>query len=334
MKGSHFYADASIAELYAWFAEEAAGSSPTWQRLCEWIATDPAAEPLRERLDKLPGTKRQPNLFLGGLRFLDAPTDPGGALLDWVGEHWPALEQVILTCATQTNEPGRCATLLPAFADLSGPLALIEIGMSAGLCLVPDRYAYRWLLPDGGVHTLGDGAPELTCRIDTGQQRESKPPLPETMPEIVWRAGIDLNPLDPADAEDARWLRALVWPDQPEREQRLATALDTAAGVPVTRVRGDLLAELPGLVERAPAGATVVVFGSAVLAYLQREDRQRYLDLVEGLGVQWIANEGERVVPGVGERAPAWDGPPSFVLSRDGVPLARTGPHGQYLSWL
>ena len=277
MKGSHFYADASIAELYAWFAEEAAGSSPTWQRLSEWIATDEAAEPLRGRLDRLPGTKRQPNLFLAGLRFLEAPTAPGADLLDWVADNWPALEQLILTRGTQTNEPGRCATLLPVFAEMPGPLALIEIGMSAGLCLIPDRYAYRWQLPEGDEHTLGDGAPELACRVDAARR------LPEVMPEIVWRAGVDLNPLDPANPDDARWLRSLVWPDQPEREQRLATALETAAGVPVERVRGDLLTELPGLVERAPTGATVVVFGSAVLAYLQREDRLRYVELVERL---------------------------------------------------
>lgn len=330
MKGSHFFADAGIAELYAWFAAEATGSSPTWQRLCTWIAADPDAEPLRRRLDALPGARRQPNLFLAGLRYLQAPTEPGAVLLDWVGDHWPDLEALILNRATQTNEPGRCATLLPVLAGLPGPLALIEIGMSAGACLVPDRYAYRWSLPDGSQHTLGTGAPELTCRVSgTGAH-----PLPVAMPQIVWRAGIDLNPLDPADPGDARWLRSLVWPDHPEREQRLATALSATAAVPIERVRGDLVQELPALVEQAPAQATVVVFGSAVLAYLQREDRQRYVDLVERLPVTWIANEGERVIPGVRDRVPGWDGPASFVLSRDGVPLARTGPHGQFLSWL
>ncbi len=36
---------------------------------------------------------------------------------------------------TQTNEPGRCAVLLPLLAALPQPLALLEVGASAGLCL-------------------------------------------------------------------------------------------------------------------------------------------------------------------------------------------------------
>lgn len=330
MKGSHFYADASVAELYAWFADETAGSSPVWERLCRWISTDRAAGPLRTRLDALPGMKRQPNLFLGALKMLGAPLEPGADHLAWVDAHWPAVERVVLDHATQTNEPGRCATLLPYLAGMGERLALIEVGMSAGLCLVPDRYAYAWRRPGGDVHRLGDpAAPLLHCDVHDGSVA-----LPREMPQVVWRAGIDLNPLDPADADDAAWLRALVWPGQAEREQRLADCLRAAAGVPVERVAGDAIAELEALVARAPGDATVVVLHSAVLAYLQRDDRQRFVDLVTGLGVRWLANEGERVVPGVRDRVPAWDGPPSFVLSVDGEPVARTGPHGQFLSGL
>ena len=61
---------------------------------------------------------------------------------------------------TQTNEPRRCATLLPALAQLDGPLALLEVGASAGLCLYPDRYSYRY---DGG-DVLGDGARGVRLR--------------------------------------------------------------------------------------------------------------------------------------------------------------------------
>ncbi|GAB3624067.1 hypothetical protein GCM10027418_21510 [Mariniluteicoccus endophyticus] len=328
MKGAHFYADASIVDLYAWFADETAASSPTWERLCRWIAADAAAEPLRERLHGLPGMKRQPNLFLGAAKMLGAPLEPGTDHLAWVERHWPDVEGVVLTHATQTNEPGRCATLLPYLAGVGERLALVEVGMSAGLCLVPDRYAYAWRRPDGVVDRLGDaGAPLLACDVD-----DEDLPLPATMPEVVWRAGIDLNPLDPADADDAAWLRALVWPGETEREQRLADCLGAAAGVPVERVAGDALDHLAEVVGRAPRDATVVVFHSAVLAYFSRDDRRRFADLVGGLDVRWVANEGERVVPGVRDRVPPWGGPPSFVLSVDGQPVARTAPHGQWLA--
>src|SRR5260370_37467954 len=59
-------------------------------------------------------------------------------------ENADAIAEVMLTRTTQTNEPGRCATLLPALAQIEGPLALIEVGASAGLCLLPDAYGYDW----------------------------------------------------------------------------------------------------------------------------------------------------------------------------------------------
>lgn len=199
MTVSHFYADASIGELYAWFADEAMGSSVVWERLCRWIADDPAAAGLRTRLAALPGLKRQPNLFLGALRLLGGPLEPGADHLAWVERRWADVERVVLDRSTQTNEPGRCATLLPYLAGLGDDLALIEVGMSAGLCLVPDRYAYAWTRPGGGIHHLGPpGAPVLSCAV------RADVPLPARMPSIVWRGGIDLNPAAPPSSSSIR----------------------------------------------------------------------------------------------------------------------------------
>lgn len=326
MRGTHFYADAPIAELYAWFADEAAPSSPVWEALCRWIAT---SEPMARRLDRLPGMKRQPNLFLAALRYLGGPVVGGDDFLAFVDATWDELEGVILTRSTQTNEPGRCATLLPALAAVPGPLAIIEVGCSAGLCLAPDRYGYEWAT-SSGVHELAPDAPATTlaCRVD------GPAPLPKTMPEIVWRAGIDLNPLDPANQDDAAWLTSLVWPGQEEREHRLRDCLTAVSSVPILRVRGDLIEELGPLVALAPRDATVVVFHSAVLAYLHRDKRAAFVELVSGLPVRWVSNEGQRVVPGVADRLADEAPPQSFVLSLDGEPRARAGAHGQWLNWL
>jgi hypothetical protein len=87
---------------------------------------------------------------------------------------------------TQTNEPARCATLLPALAQLPPPLALIEVGASAGLTLLTDRYSY-----DYARHRITGRdplAPTLRC------QPGGPVPLPDRVPEIAWRAGLDLNP--------------------------------------------------------------------------------------------------------------------------------------------
>ena len=105
--------------------------------------------------------------------------------------------------ATQTNEAGRCAVLLPVLAALPQPLALLEVGASAGLCLYPDRYAYRY-----GDQVLGAGEPVLDCAA-TGVAP------PPARPEVVWRAGLDLNPLDVTDPADVAWLDALIWPEHP-----------------------------------------------------------------------------------------------------------------------
>lgn len=46
MKDSNFYAEASIAELYHWFADAAVGSSPTWVDVCRWVADSHALDDL------------------------------------------------------------------------------------------------------------------------------------------------------------------------------------------------------------------------------------------------------------------------------------------------
>ena len=102
---------------------------------------------------------------------------------------------VIQARRTQTNEPARCACLLPALAQLTPPLALLEVGASAGLTLLPDRYSY-----DYPGHPLIAGtdprAPVLRCRT------RGPVPLPRQVPEVRWRAGLDLNPLDVASEAD------------------------------------------------------------------------------------------------------------------------------------
>lgn len=94
------------------------------------------------------------------------------------------------------------------------------------------------------------------------------------------------------------------------------------------------MSTLPTVLADLPAGTTPVVFHSAVLAYLQREQRAAFVDLVQSLPVTWIANEGARVVPGVRERVGTnFDPRAAFVLAVDGEPVARSAPHGQWLEW-
>ncbi|MCG6492938.1 DUF2332 domain-containing protein [Kitasatospora sp. A2-31] len=314
-------------ELYAAFAErEARGHSPSYRELAARASADAG---LMELVGGLPAGKQQPNLLFGAVRHLGGPTGGGyPAFRAWVSGHWDRVRATVLARRTQTNEPGRCATLLPLLAALPQPLALIEVGASAGLCLHPDRYRYRY---DGGAEFGDPRSPVVLDCATSGPV-----PLPDRLPEVAWRAGIDLDPLDVRDEDDVRWLESLVWPEQTRRLERLRGAVQVARAEPPELVRGDLNEAVRGLVARAPAGATPVVFHSAVLSYLEPDGVERFATTVRALPGHWISNEAPTVLPEVAGRLRPGQVPADrtvFVLALDGEPVALTGPHGQSLDW-
>lgn len=313
----------STGQWYARFSAQAAEGSLAYARLADAVA---GSASLLRLLDTLPEQKRQPNLLFAAARLLGAPVEDPPGFVAWVPEHWAPLAALMQRRRTQTNEPRRSATLLPLLASLPGPLALLEVGASAGLCLYPDRWRYRY-----GDHPLGDASrPLLTC----APIGEFAPPA--HVPDVVWRAGIDLNPLDVTDPDDVAWLEALVWPGQPDRLERLQQAIAIARADPPPITAGDLNSELPALAARAPADATLVVFHSAVLTYLDRPDRTRFVEQVTALPGHWISNEGPEVLPDVGARVPAGreDTRHRFLTALDGVPFAWSGGHGQTIELL
>ncbi|WP_433345579.1 DUF2332 family protein [Micromonospora sp. CA-111912] len=159
--------------------------------------------------------------------------------------------------------------------------------------------------------------------------------LPDRVPEVMWRAGLDLNPLDVTDPDDLGWLTALVWPEQHGRRDRLTAAARVARAAPPLLRRGDLLADLPALAAAAPPGATLVVFHSAVLAYVPPVARTGFVRTVAGLPGHWIANEADGVLPAPADMpAPPPGDATRFLLSLDGRPVAWAGPHGQSLHGL
>lgn len=307
-----------VADLHRAFAiREARGVSPAYERLALAVAGDDA---LLTLLGPLPPAKQQPNLLFGVVRLLGGPVGDPAAFHDFTVANWPVIEAQIQARATQTNEAGRCAVLMPLLAALPQPLALLEVGASAGLNLYPDRYVYRY-----GDTTIGTGEPMLDC-VSTGRD------LPRRRPEVVWRAGLDLNPLDVTDPADLAWLDALIWPEHTQRRARLRAAAAIAAADPPLLVRGDLVADLPALAARAPAGATLVVFHNSVLYQVAEGVRSAFAALVATLPGHWIANEGPEVL-----RYDALPAPPDDrhhnVLALDGRPVAWAQGHGQAVTW-
>lgn len=302
------------ADWYVRAAREFAGHSALHVAWASGVAADDA---VLELLDRLPRDRRQPSLIFSIATWLGARESDYAGFRTWLIENWPAVEQGARERRTQTNEVGRCAPLVAALARIPGPLALLEVGASAGLCLLADRFSYRF--GDGPV--LGSGSPLVECAVDD-------PDLaPAALPDIRWRLGIDLDPLSAADPGDVDWLEALVPLDRQDRRQRLRTALDTARRDPPSVVRGDALHDLAATAARAPRDATLVVVSLGTLVYLSPTAREVFPAAVADLGARLVTLEQSGI-------ADTTRMPGRFVLAVDGVAVAVASPHGDRLQAL
>lgn len=307
-------------------AVEADPRSPLFAEWARGVAGD---DEVVARIETLPTVKQQANLVFASARFAGVPLAPWPEVRETFLASWDAIATCALERSTQTNEARRLATLLPVFARLRQPVALIELGASAGLCLHPDRWRYDF----GDGRTVGDaGAPLLSTHANAAT------PVPDAVPQVIWRAGIDLEPLDVSDDDDLRWLGTLIWPvgngeEDVERLNRLRAGADIARSDPPRIDRGDLLSGTGRLIEEAARHAEhVVVFHSAVLAYLPEAARRQFADLMASSPATWVANEGLGIVAGTNRirNAP----PGAFAITVGGSPVALADPHGSWLTWL
>ena len=322
-----------IKQRYRQFADmECKGYSDVYYGLALAVSEDDA---VAEFLAAMPVA--QPNLFFASIQLLTGPhafPKTGGELSEFLARRAPAVAEVMRARRTQTNEVGRCAALLPALPP--GPLALVEVGASAGLCLLLDQFFYDWGATQVGVPS---SPVRLRCAV------AGPAPLPAAVPEIVWRRGLDIHPIDVRDDDATRWLLACVWPDQPERRRRLEGAIELARAGPPAVSAGDLVDALPAVLAEAPDNAQLVVFHSAVLSYVRPDRRQAFADvLAEASGrrdLVWVSNEAPGITLDLPPLAPPRSGL-SFLLGRtrfskgrrEDERLALAHPHGAELLWL
>ncbi len=317
--------DIELSDLYRTFArDEAHGASPLYEQLALFVAQSPE---ILEFVVSLPADRRQPNLFLAAVRHVAGVPKDGDQLIGIMRDRSHDVRQVMLSRTTQTNEPARCAALLPVLAQLPQPLALLEIGASAGLCLLPDRYGY-----DYGAVVLrpADGAaPVFPC------EASGNTPLPAGLPTIVWRAGLDLNPIDVHSVDDTAWLETLVWPEQEERAGRLRAAMSIARVDPPVVHQGDLLKDLEPLMNSAPKDAMLIVFHTSVLTYVpDQKARDAFAAAMIASPAIWVSNESPNVFPSLAADVAGPGEAGLFLLTVNGKPMAWTGPHGQTIDWI
>ena len=197
--------------------------------------------------------------------------------------HRAELERLIATRTTQTNEVGRCTALLAGSVphrSLYGwdePLSLLDLGTSAGLNLLFDDYAYTYRAAGGRQPIAPAGVATSAVALECAA-RDDLDHLPELrLPAMAERVGLDLSPVDPFSDDEARWLLACQWPDNPVRFGRLRAALANvrAAPRPPRLERGDMVTDLARVAATIPGDDPLVVFHSWVAAYLDEDAAAR-----------------------------------------------------------
>lgn len=365
--------DSALGDTSAMFATFAArecrGSSPLYARISADIAGDDFV--LRLMLEA-PESQRRPNLLLGAVHYLllrgadhdlrevypsvvgeDAKChDPWRDFRRFCEEHQQAIREILATRRTQTNEVRRCAHLFPIFAELARfhpdrPLALLEVGASAGLNLNLDRYCYEY------GRSLRAGDLSSSVRITS----EVVGPLPTSvqgfLPRISHRVGIDLNPIDVSDEDSALWLRALVWPEHTHRAELLRSAIDLTRDRRPELVEGDAVETLQTEASRIPSDSHLCIFHTNTMPYMSRRQRLNLADAISEIGrerdVSWICGEEPGIVESLSLPIPrepvdgSLPGTPvlnvyAFVRHHNEQVNARMvlrgGGHGDWTEWL
>jgi hypothetical protein len=294
---------AALAELFAASPRHFAGS-PLYARLGQVVAADDRllAIAAQARAGQVP-----PNLLFASVHYLllgdaahelaawypsvrgdgngdggagGATADPGPAFTDFCLGRRQEIVDLMRHGLVQTNAVKRSAALRLGMAVVASatrePVTLIEVGCSAGVHLRFDEYRYEL-----AGRTWGRASSPVV--VSTAWHAEEAPPDLDRLPVIADRLGVDLDPVDPADPERRRWLRALVWPENTGQAALLDEALRVVAADPPRTVAGDAVAVLPEVVAEVPPGAPVVVFHAATRLHVPADRRPDFDAAIGGV---------------------------------------------------
>lgn len=252
-------------------------------------------------------------LVAGAIRAYEAP------LMAWLGG------------PPQTNEAGRSSGFMAALLWLAGQglpprFECREIGSSAGINLMMDRYAYNL----GGVW-----AGPLDPVLRFAPEWRGEPP-PDRMVQIAGLKGCDVAPVDLTDPQQALRLKAYIWPEHTERFERLEAAIAAATRGPPDLVRMNAADFVEGELARPQDERTTrVLMHSIVWQYVPPEQQARVTAAMEAAGARatqdrplaWIALEANRDTHRHELVVRHWPG------GEDPVKLAEAHPHGAWIEW-
>lgn len=226
----------------------------------------------------------------------------------------------------QTNEVRRCAYLYPIFSYVYSkaekPLSVIEIGTSAGLQLLWDKFSYSY--GTGEIYGDKNSSVHLTSEI----KGKNTPFVPKNPPPVASKIGIDLHISDLANAEDYLWLKSLIWPEHEERLALFESAAQCFKKEPADLIEGDGVALLTDVVETLPEHAVICIFHTHVANQMPNNVKQELLEKVKTVG-------NERDVFHIYNNM--WDRKLHLDYFIDGVEYNRTigntDGHGRWFEW-
>ncbi|TXC66538.1 DUF2332 domain-containing protein [Piscinibacter aquaticus] len=261
----------------------------------------------------------------GGVRCAGAPPLLRRLLVD-EADHF----RTYLASAPQTNEVMRSAVLIGGYAAIAErtglPLALREVGASAGLNLLWDRFHYTL-----GEQRWGDEASPVRIVSDW---RGHVPSLPPRI-AVADRRGNDLLPIDVGDDAAVLRLRSYVWPDQAARMARLQGALALARRERPVVDAGDAAAWVARELAAPRPDAVTVLAHSVVWQYLPPETRER-IDAALAAAARQARDDGPLALAahGVLRQRRAGRAAAHAVARWRGAHAGRAHPHGEWVEWV
>lgn len=346
----------TLAQVYRHFGEvDAAETSPLYEHVA--VALSESDEALRA-IEAAPAGKRHPTVILAALHDLAlagrapalaaayAAADgdaAAGAAIDTLLRMTDSVVAIAVRRQTRTNETGRCAVLYPAIAEAArwvgaNAVGLIDVGCSAGLNLNVDRVGITY----SNGQSLGDPSSPVQLSSSIVGDR----PIPtRAMPEVVARVGVDLDPVDVTDADDAPMVARLPVAGSAGAGREARSGDGTTSTAPPLLLQGDAVEVVPDAFSRVPANALPIVTTTWALSHFPLESRLRFLHRLDeaaaGRAVAWVSAEGVGVaptIPTLGDRRASGHGIIGLaVFDRSALraeAIGRCWSQGRLLAWL
>ena len=331
-------------EFVVFSVRECEGSSLLYAELANGVSSD--IELLELCQNARPG-QPIPNLFFGSVHYLllkgrrhplekfypsivSHPKNPQGAFpvfkkfcLSYKDEIVHLLKEKLV----QTNEVRRCGYLYPIFSKIyertNNPLALMEIGTSAGFQLLWDKYVYSY----GSDDWYGNSGSHLKITMDI--KGDNFPEVAKQSPKVGMRIGFDLNIVDLRNKEDKLWLRSLIWPEHKERVAMFNQAVDYVLHNELSLIEGNGLDLINRYVDDIPLSNTLCVYHTHVANQLSIDDKKLLLRKIETIGATRNVYHIYNNIQDAKLHLDYYENGKGHFST-----VAETDSHGWYFSWL